>query len=91
MQMSVILCSHGLLDWFNKTILFYIDYRTENMMPNQIAQKKKFKRKKKGSSKYAANLGRRLMIFDNGTYITVSELYNLPAKFIVWNMKTLYP
>jgi hypothetical protein len=52
-------------------------------MPNQIAQKKKFKRKKKGSSKYAANLGRRLMIFDNGTYITVSELYNLPAKFIV--------
>jgi hypothetical protein len=23
MQMSVILCSHGLLDWFNKTILFY--------------------------------------------------------------------
>jgi hypothetical protein len=21
--MSVILCSHGLLDWFNKTILFY--------------------------------------------------------------------
>ena len=22
-QMSVILCSHGLLDWFNKTILFY--------------------------------------------------------------------
>ena len=23
MQMSVILCSHGLLDWFNKAILFY--------------------------------------------------------------------
>ena len=23
MQMSVILCSHGPLDWFNKTILFY--------------------------------------------------------------------
>ena len=22
--MSVILCSHGLLDWFNKTILFYM-------------------------------------------------------------------
>jgi hypothetical protein len=24
MQMSVILCSHGLLDWFNKTILFCV-------------------------------------------------------------------
>jgi hypothetical protein len=24
MQMSVILCSHGLLDWFNKTIMYKV-------------------------------------------------------------------
>jgi hypothetical protein len=61
-------------------------YRLQNRKydaKSNCPQKKHLKEKKKGSSKYAANLGRRLMIFDNGTYITVSELYNLPAKFIV--------
>lgn len=51
-------------------------------MPNYILVFEIVK-KKKGSSEYAANLGRRLMILDNGTYVIVSQLYNLPAKFIV--------
>jgi hypothetical protein len=69
MQMSVILCSHGLLDWFNKTILFYSILNYSILYPNEPEVKDTT-----DTQKFGSQLDRHLEIVNGGRQTTTNMM-----------------